>query len=199
MIEHAAGVILAGGRSSRFGTNKALALHQGVPLVQRIADCLAPLFPETLLVTNTPEEYAFLAWPMTADLFPHCGPLAGIHAALACIGQPTAFVCACDTPLIEPVLVHFLHAQLADNEVVLPWLATGPEPLYAVYSRSALPAIEAALLRGEFRLSSICRQLRSRRVSEEEILALLPDLSTFHNINRQHDLAAIAGHGGRDA
>ncbi|PKN29317.1 MAG: hypothetical protein CVU64_08745, partial [Deltaproteobacteria bacterium HGW-Deltaproteobacteria-21] len=98
-----------------------------------------------LVVTNTPEDYAFLAWPMTADRFPYCGPLAGIHAALAVISQPAAFVCACDTPLVEPALVRFLCAQLADNEVVLPWLANGPEPLYAVYSRAALPAIEAAL------------------------------------------------------
>lgn len=188
MIPQVAGVILAGGKSSRFGANKALALYQGLPLVQRIANCLAPLFPETLLVTNTPEAYGFLAWPMTQDRFQNCGPLAGIHAALSTISQPAAFVCGCDMPLVHPALVRFLCAQLADNDLVLPWPATGPEPLYALYSTSALPLIEEELVRGQHRINSLHRELRTRRVTESEILKILPDLSTFKNINRQHDL-----------
>ena len=190
MIPNVAGVILAGGKSSRFGTNKALALYCGAPLIRRIADCLAPLFPETLLVTNTPEEYAFLDWPMVPDRFRECGPLAGLHAALAAINNPAAFVCGCDMPLVHPALIRYLCEQLADNDVALPWLASGPEPLYAVYGRSALPPIEESLARGQLRINSLCRRLRTRWVTEEEILSILPDLTTFFNINRQPDLLA---------
>jgi molybdopterin-guanine dinucleotide biosynthesis protein A len=190
MIPGVAGVILAGGKSSRFGTNKALALHQGLPLVQGIARRLAPLFAETLLVTNTPEEYAFLGWPMTGDRFPDCGPMAGIQAALAAIRQPAAFICACDMPLVEAALVRHLCARRADYDVVLPWLAGGPEPLYAVYSRKALPRIEESLDQGNFRLNDLCRRLRVLRVGPAEILALLPDFATFHNVNRREDLRA---------
>lgn len=150
MISQVAGVILAGGKSSRFGSNKALALHQGATLIQTITRRLAGLFPETLLITNTPEDYGFLGWPMAADQYQNCGPLAGIHAALRTISQPRAFVCGCDMPLLNPELIRFLCELDGDHEVVLPWLPEGPEPLYAVYSkklcrllRSISPTISA--------------------------------------------------------
>lgn len=190
--EQAAGVILAGGKSSRFGSNKALALHRGCPLIRGIADKLAPLFSETLLVTNTPEAYAFLAWPMTGDLYPDCGPLAGIHAALKKVKSPRAFVCACDMPLLEPRLIRFLGGLPVEYDLILPWLANGPEPLCAIYSKSALPVIENHLETGKRKLGALYERLRVRRVSEEEIRAVVSDLEAFSNINHRHELEALS-------
>jgi len=188
-----AGVILAGGKSSRFGSNKALALHQACPLIQGIAARITPLFSETLLVTNTPELYAFLGWPMAGDLYPGCGPLAGIHAALKTIKSPRAFVCACDMPLIEAKLIRFL-AELPDEaDLLLPWTGQGPEPLCAIYRKSALPVIEEHLREGKCKLGALYERLSIRRVSEEEILAVVPDLTAFANVNRCHELEALAG------
>ena len=191
--EQVAGVILAGGKSSRFGSNKALAQYQGMPMVQRIADRLAPLFSELLLVTNTPQQYAFLGWAMTGDRFPDCGPMAGIHAALSTVSRPAIFACGCDMPLVEPRLVRYLCALAPGWDVVLPRLAEGPEPLYAVYGKNALPAIEENLRQGHRKLGLLFASLKVREVGEEELLTVVPDLGTFHNVNRQHDLAAIAG------
>jgi len=192
MISQVAGVILAGGKSSRFGSNKALALHQGDALIKGITRRLAGLFPETLLVTNTPEDYAFLGWPMAGDQYLNCGPLAGIHAALQAISQPRAFVCGCDMPLVNPALIRFLCELPGDHEVVLPWLPEGPEPLYAVYSQTALPLIEENLAVGQYKLGVLYKKLRIRKVTAEEILQVIPDLTTFQNINHQHDLARLA-------
>ncbi len=192
MINQVAGVILAGGKSSRFGSNKALALHQGTALVQSITHRLADLFPETLLITNTPEDYTFLGWPMAADHYHNCGPLAGIHAALRAISQPRAFVCGCDMPLLNPTLIRFLCELPGDHDVVLPWLSAGPEPLYAVYSKNGLPIIEQNLANKQCKIGMLYEKLRIRKVSAEEILEILPDLTTFHNINHQHDLARLA-------
>jgi len=192
MISQVAGVILAGGKSSRFGSNKALALHQGDALIQGITRRLAGLFPETLLITNTPEAYAFLGWPMVADQYQNCGPLAGIHAALRTVSQPRAFVCGCDMPLVNAELIRFLCELPGDHEVALPWLPEGPEPLYAVYSQTALPLIEENLAAGQYKLGALYKKLRLRKVSAEEILRVIPDLTTFQNINHQHDLARLA-------
>ena len=191
-IPQVAGVILAGGKSSRFGSNKALALHQGTALIQTIARRLAGLFPETLLITNTPEAYAFLGWPMTGDHYQNCGPLAGIHAALQAVSQPRAFVCGCDMPLVNPELIRFLCELPGDHEVVLPWLPEGPEPLYAVYSKKILPRIEEQLARNQCKIGMVYEKLRLRKVMAEEILQVLPDLTTFQNINEQQDLARLA-------
>jgi molybdopterin-guanine dinucleotide biosynthesis protein A len=191
-ISQVAGVVLAGGKSSRFGSNKALALHQGTALIETITRRLAGLFPETLLITNTPEAYAFLGWPMAGDQYRDCGPLAGIHAALKTISQPRAFVCGCDMPLVNPELIRFLCELPGDHEVVLPWLPEGPEPLYAVYSKKILPRIEEHLARNQCKIGMVYKKLRLRKVTAEEILQVLPDLSTFQNINEQQDLARLA-------
>lgn len=194
-INQVAGVILAGGKSSRFGSNKALALHQGDALIQTIARRLAVLFPETLLITNTPEEYGFLGWPMAKDLYPDCGPLAGIHAALRTVSQPRIFVCGCDMPLVNPDLIRFLCELEGDHDLVLPWLDEGPEPLYAVYSKKALPIIEEQLSKNQYKIGMVFEKLRIRKVTAEEILQIVPDLTTFQNINHQHDLARLAAMG----
>jgi molybdopterin-guanine dinucleotide biosynthesis protein A len=191
-VAQVAGVILAGGKSSRFGSNKALALHQGDALIQGIARRLAGLFPETLLITNTPEEYGFLGWPMAGDLYPECGPLAGIHAALRTVAQPRIFVCGCDMPLLNPILIRFLCELDGDHDIVLPWLDEGPEPLYAVYSKNGLPVIEEQLAEKQYKIGMLYEKLRIRKVTSEEILRIVPDLSTFQNINHQHDLARLA-------
>lgn len=194
-INQVAGVILAGGKSSRFGSNKALALHQGDALIQGIAHRLAGLFPETLLIANTPEEYGFLGWPMAKDLYPGCGPLAGIHAALRTVSQPRIFVCGCDMPLVNPDLIRFLCKLEGDPDIVLPWLDEGPEPLYAIYSKKALPIIEEQLSKNQYKIGLVFEKLRIRKVTPEEILRIVPDLTTFQNINHQHDLARLAAMG----
>jgi molybdopterin-guanine dinucleotide biosynthesis protein A len=191
-ISQVAGVVLAGGKSSRFGSNKALALHHGTALIETITRRLAGLFPETLLITNTPEDYGFLGWPMAGDQYRDCGPLAGIHAALRAISQPRAFVCGCDMPLVNPELIRFLCELPGDHEVVLPWLPEGPEPLYAVYSKKILPLIEEHLARNQCKIGMVYEKLRLRKVTAAEILQVLPDLTTFQNINEQQDLARLA-------
>jgi molybdopterin-guanine dinucleotide biosynthesis protein A len=190
-----AGVIMAGGLSSRFGSNKALALLNRKLVIQHVADTLSVVFPACLLSTNTPEAYAFLGLPMIGDIFPGAGPLGGIHAVLKYIAEPRAFIAGCDMPLLDPALIRFLCtlAEQGDRDVVLPWPASGPEPLCAVYSRAALPIIEKNLTQGNWKVRDTLEELNVRRVGEAELLTVIDNLNTFHNINRPEDLADFAG------
>lgn len=187
-LQGIAGVILAGGASSRFGSNKALADCQGKPLIARVASVLADLFPELLLVTNTPETYRFLGWPMVGDLYRDAGPLAGIHAALAAITADRALVVACDMPHLDARLIRFLCGQGPEWDVVLPRLANGREPLHAVYSKRCLPVIERHLHQGQRKLWQLFADLTVREVGEKELLAVVPSFAAFHNVNRPEDL-----------
>ncbi len=187
-----AGVLLAGGRSSRFGTNKALALLDGKPLIEHVAETLSHLFSELLLVTNTPDTYQFLGWPMTGDIIKNSGPLAGIHAALHTVVAPRAFVIACDMPLVDERLVRYLCSLADDWDAVVPRLAKGLEPLCAVYHKNALPVITENLNRQQRKISKTFAQLRTRKVKKKEILAVTGDEKIFWNINRPDDLAAIS-------
>jgi molybdopterin-guanine dinucleotide biosynthesis protein A len=190
-----AGVIMAGGLSSRFGRNKALALLDRKPVIQHVADILIPIFPTCLLSTNTPDAYAFLGLPPVADIFTGAGPLGGIHAALNYIVEPRAFIAGCDMPLLDPALIRFLCtlAEQDDWDVVLPWPAGGPEPLCAVYSQAVLPVIEEKLKQGNRKVRDTLEELSIRRVEEAELLSVVDNLNTFHNINRPEDLADISG------
>ncbi len=187
-IPHITGVILAGGVSSRFGANKALASFDSLPLIQHVAHPLEKLFTERLLITNTPESYEFLGWPMAGDIYPACGPLGGIHAALHTINTPKAFIVGCDMPLLNTVLISYLCNLSGDWDVVLPWLKAGPEPLYGVYSRHCVSSIEQSLQEKQFKIGLLLRKLRLRKVNQDEISDLIGDLSTFHNINFNDDL-----------
>ena len=188
-IQNVTGVILAGGRSSRFGSNKALAMVAGKPLIQRIAELMAHLFSECLLVTNTPAEYEFLSLPMTQDRYQGCGPLAGIHAALLQISTPRAFVVACDMPNLSPELIRYLcRINGRGYDVIIPWLTRGREPLFGIYHKRSLTVINSCLQQKDCRIAGALKDLRVKRISEQEILAITGNLASFKNVNRPEDL-----------
>jgi FdhD protein len=185
------GVILAGGASTRFGSNKALALLHGTHIIKHVASTLENLFPQHLLVTNSPATYRFLGWPMTGDLHADSGPLAGIHAALHTMATPQAFIVGCDMPIIDSRLIAYLCNLAGNWEAAVPWLAAGPEPLYAVYRKSCLPVIDRQLRDKMGKIRLTLEQLNLRKVTEQEVLAITGDLMTFHNINRMGDLQLL--------
>ena len=183
------GVILAGGRSKRFGSNKALAMVDGKPLVQNIADQMSSMFVQCLLVTNSPQEYAFLGLAMTGDQYRGMGPLAGIHAALQHISTARAFVVACDMPNVSPELIRYLCTiNEQDCDAVIPWLKKGQEPLFGVYHKKSLKVIDAFLQQNDCQIIRALAELHVRRVSEQEILSITGNLDCFKNINRPEDL-----------
>ena len=183
------GVILAGGKSSRFGSNKALAMVDGKPLIQHVADLMSSLFPECILITNTPAEYEFLSLPMTHDRYQDSGPLAGIHAALLKISTPRAFVVACDMPNLSPELIQYIcNINEQEYEVIIPSPEKGQEPLFGIYHKKSLEVIESYLQQKDFKIISVLEDLQVRRVSEQEILSITEDLGCFKNINRPTDL-----------
>ncbi len=192
MISDTAGVLLAGGKSSRFGSNKALAELKGKPLICHAAELLDSLFAETLLVTNTPADYAFLDWPMTGDIFQDAGPLAGIHAALKQVTSEQIFVVGCDMPLVQESLIQRLCSHEKKWDAVVPQLNKGLEPLCALYNKNCLPVIEENLQKGHRKLHALFDQIHTLKVSEDALREIDPQLVSFENINRITDLEAIS-------
>lgn len=182
------GVILAGGKSSRFGENKALATLKDQPLIKFPSNAIARLFDDLLLITNTPEEYRFLGWPMVSDTYKDSGPLAGIHAALKATSRPKIFVAGCDMPFLDEKLIAYLCANAADYDAVLPRTASGLEPLHAVYSKNLLPAIAEALENGQRKIHRFLANVNVKEVEEGEILSVTGNLDSFRNVNTPEDL-----------
>ena len=183
------GVLLAGGQSRRFGSNKALAGLDGCHLIEHPARVLAELFGQLLLVTNRPELYEFLGWPTTPDLSPGSGPLAGIEAALSRVATPYIFVVGCDMPHLDRALIRHLCALAPGYDAVIPLTSKGWEPLHGVYAKSALPTLATALAGGSRKLQAVLATLKLREVGAAEMLAVSASaLASFRNINTLADL-----------
>jgi FdhD protein len=177
------GVILAGGASSRMGSNKALLPHKGGRFIESIYRELSEIFEEVILVTNTPEQYQFLPCRKVPDIFQGMGALAGIHAGLAQSANPATFTVACDMPHLDPWLIRHIANRGAGCDVVLPRSRHGHEPLHALYRKGCLPVMEECLRKGERRIVSILPHLRVREVTASEVARFDPTFDSFSNIN----------------
>lgn len=180
---NACGVILAGGQSTRMGTNKALLEFEGEPLIQRLARRFRLWFTQVVVVSNTPELYEFLGLPMTGDRVPGLGPLGGLEAGLAASQHEQAFFCACDMPFVNEAFVRHLVGLAAHHDIVVPRVSGEFEPMHAVYSRSLLPQVTASLESRRLRLISIFDGARVRVVEEPEIRPFGDPARLFFNCN----------------
>ena len=179
-------VIQAGGQSTRMGENKALKPFLGRPLVQRVIERLAPVADELLVTTNQPEDYTFLNLPLITDIKQGRGPLGGLYTALISAMYPSVAVVACDMPFASAALLvaaaGILSQEVAD--VVIAETSEGFEPLHAVYRReSCIPAIEAALEAGQWRVISWFPKVNIRRLTQDELGRYDPDGLAFWNVN----------------
>jgi len=177
------GVILAGGNSSRMGSNKALLPYCGGRFIEAIYRQMVELFHEVLLVTNTPEQYAFLPCRKVADIYSGMGALAGLHAGLFNSAGSCMFAVGCDMPYLNSCLIRRIAALHDGADVVIPHGDKGVEPLHALYGKACLAPMEQALLTGEKRIVSFFPGVRVSHLSRADVAALDPEFDSFRNIN----------------
>jgi len=182
-------IILAGGQSRRMGRNKSLLSLHGQPMIAHIADQMRPAFAELLVSANDAALYAFLGLPVLPDRVPGGGPLMGIAAGLQAARHDWLFVTGCDVPEINLPFIATMWALTENRDVVMPLDADGrAEPLFALYRKTALPAIETVLASGRARIIDILPGLRVAHPA-------LPG-GWLKNLNTPQDYAAAAGSAG---
>ncbi len=138
------GAILAGGRSSRFGRDKALEVWHEKTLLEHVSTALEGC-DERFIVGGNLERYGFLNLPVHPDLELHQGSLYGLARALKLAKYPRVAVAACDTPNLTRNYWEFI-ANFSDFEVVIPENADGfLEPLAAIYRKKSLKQVKTAL------------------------------------------------------
>jgi len=185
------GVILAGGKSSRYGTNKALAKINGIPLIENVIRVMGSLFKDLVLITNTPDEYAYLELPMYEDLIKGLGPIGGIYTALNSITNDAGFFVACDMPFLNPDLIRHLVGIRGDFDVVVPEISGKMETLHALYAGRCIPAVRKLIDVHEYQTIRIFPEVSVRYLKENEIRRFDPELRSFFNINRPEELGRL--------
>ncbi len=196
------GFVLAGGRSSRMGNDKALLQYAGQPLIVHAVNLLRSAGLEAHIVGARPDLAAYA--PVIEDLHPDCGPLGGIEAALAASTSEWNVFLPVDLPLLPSAFVRYLmeRALITGSAATIPTLAGRPEPLCAVYRRDLLPAIQAALESGNYKVMRCMQDAAAAEIDlfgVEAVAAarydwpLDPRLHLwFQNLNTPADMALIS-------
>jgi molybdopterin-guanine dinucleotide biosynthesis protein A len=196
-----AGVLLAGGRSSRMGTSKAHLEWHGSTLLRRTAGIVARGVDGPVVVVRAPGQ-ELPALPADVELVEDAregrGPLQGIAAGLAHMREraDACFVSSVDVPLLHPLFVRRVVAALDDEtDVVVPHAQGHRHPLAAAYRTSLLDDVEALIAADRMKPAFLFERCRVKRLGDADLLgdrrlaSADPELASLLNLNEPADYA----------
>lgn len=188
------GAVLAGGRSLRFGKNKAFQQLRGKRFIDLAIESLRPFCDPVMVVVSEIEPYLDTGVMLAQDIVQHQGPLGGIYTALLFSSAEWVFVKATDMPFLVPELASLIIDAKEGFDAVVPKLNDFYDPLLAMYNRRCLPAIARQLQESDkHQAIGFYRKIRIRTVTEREWRKVDPDALSFKNVNTPSDLAEIDG------
>jgi molybdenum cofactor guanylyltransferase len=201
-MQDIAGIVLAGGRSSRMGSPKAALEWHGSTLLRRVTGIVGRAVDGPVVVVRAPGQ----ALPSLAvdvevveDAREGRGPLQGLAAGLAALegNARAAYVSSTDVPLVHPAFVRTVTAALDESvDVALPMVHGYPQPLAAAYRVTLLPLVEELLVADRLRPAFLFERCRVRRLDEQALLAdrrlavADPELLSVLNVNEPADIEA---------
>jgi molybdopterin-guanine dinucleotide biosynthesis protein A len=184
--------IIAGGKSKRMGQDKAWIELDGEPLITRVANVLAEVADEVIVVANEP-RYASLGLRVVKDRYPEGGALGGIATGVGAASHDTVLVAACDMPFLSAEVWRLLVGHIGDADVVIPRIGGEYETLHAIYTKACLPHMARALAENRLRVIAFFDQVRVEAVEESELRGVDPELRAFTNVNTPEELASALG------
>ncbi len=181
--------ILAGGRSTRMGMEKAFVLLEGRTLLARMLDLARSVTAEVRIVGDPAKFHPFA--PAVEDVFPGCGPLGGIHAALHSSQTDLNLILAVDVPFVSFAFLQFLISRSSESAAVVTVARTsgGLQPLCAIYRRAFADVAEQALGEGRYKIDALFEAGQTHVISEEELRVAGFSPKMFRNLNTPEDLA----------
>ncbi|GAB5417698.1 MAG: molybdenum cofactor guanylyltransferase [Crocinitomicaceae bacterium] len=171
------GIILAGGRSSRMGEDKALLQIDGKPMIQHVSDVLRELCDEVIIASSN-EKHAQYGDLMVKDSAKDIGPLAGIQAGLLAAKNERSFVLSCDTPFVTKEILEALAEHFEGEQITLPSSQGRLQPLIAIYGKEVLTTIASNLERNEHSLMQLQKICSAKVIHFDE-----SESKAFENIN----------------
>jgi len=175
--------VLAGGKSTRMGSDKAFLELAGRPLLAYSLDLARSVATEVKIVGD-PDKFASFG-AVIADVYSDRGPLGGIHAALAGSSTDWNLVLGVDLPFLRVSFLNYLlsEAQSSGAVVTVPFASGYLHPLCAVYRKQFCVSAERALSNGKNKVDALFSGVLTRVISEEELARAGFDASIFRNLN----------------
>jgi molybdopterin-guanine dinucleotide biosynthesis protein A len=182
-----AAFILAGGKSTRMGADKAFVVLEGRTLLARALEVARAVTSDVRIVGDAGKFVAFA--PVVEDVFRGCGPLGGIHSALRASAAKLNLMAAVDVPFVSPALLEYLIARARGSAAIVTVARVGAwQPLCAVYRRKFAEVAERALREGRYRIDRLFEMVPTEVISAEELGAAGFSSAMFRNLNTLEDL-----------
>lgn len=199
MTKPTTGIILAGGHSSRMGTNKALLKIKGEPIILLLIKKLEKFFNDIIIISNSPKEFEFTGKKVFEDFYPGFGPLAGIHSALKNSITEENFIISCDLLLITSDVIDYLLKFNTQKDAILYKEKSFVQPLCAIYNRKVYLIAESLLKnyntnfdnnkKIKLRVSDLLHKITVEEIPIENLPFYSDKL--FFNMNTQKDFEEI--------
>lgn len=180
--------IMAGGKSSRMGTDKSFVPFLGRQLIEHVIGRVEGLGRELFIIANNPDSFSHLGLEVFQDIYKDCGPLGGLHSALFHAAYDHLLVVACDMPWLNPALVAHMISLADEADIIVPRWTKFPEPLHAIYSKACLDPVEHSLDTGILKVIGFYGKVSVRFLDREEIKRFDPSGRSFANVNTPEDL-----------
>jgi molybdopterin-guanine dinucleotide biosynthesis protein A len=183
------GFVLAGGKSTRMGQDKATVTLNGLTLLQHALTALREVCSE-IAILGKQELYGKLG-PVYEDIFPGCGPLGGIHAALSNSKTQFNLIIAVDTPFLAPKFLSYVAGRAIDSCAIVttPEINDYTQPLCTVYSLDFCSIAEQALRQGNYKIVPLFPKDRTLVIKESELRQFAFTADMLENLNTPEDLA----------
>ena len=187
-------VVLAGGKSIRYGIDKALVQFRGRPLFMWVVTALSEVVDEVILSISSehdPAKFKKLVERevvIVMDVQSDLGPVSGLIPSFSEAKGEYVAVAPCDSPFIKPKLYSLLFEKAKDHDGAVPFMNNFWEPLHAVYRRKTyVQALKNAQSLGKFRPVDAYSSLNIQKVTDFEMRSIDPRLFSFFNINSIKD------------
>jgi len=180
------GYILAGGKSSRMGSDKGMVEFNGKKMIGHVINALR-FIHEVGIISNN-EEYNQFGKRVCPDIYKNSGPLGGIHSALYNSNADWNFIVSCDLPFITSEFLFFLLTTLKTHKgkTRVPVHDNKLEPLCALYHKSCISEIEKLILKKELKMQDALLKLEPAYI---EVPSVFDANVLFRNINSPADMS----------
>lgn len=182
--------ILAGGKSSRMGKDKAFLYYKEKTFIENIIGAGSD-FSEKIIVANNEIKYKDFNTKVYSDIYLEKGPLGGIHSALKNAKYDKVLCIACDMPLMSTKVLNAIGSINENYEVIVPEINNRLQPMCAIYSKSLLPKIEKAINNGEYKLQKFVLSTNYKIIDNKAYKALSEE--SFLNINTEIEYKELEG------
>lgn len=186
-VDSVTGFVLAGGKSSRMGQDKAFLQFRGRTLLVHALEMVSAVTGDARILGSAQKFAGFAT--VVEDIYPEQGPLAGIHAAVAATRSELNLIVAVDMPFLEPDFLSYLVAQARASTaiVVVPETGGGLQPLCAVYRRDFAEAAERALRAGKNKIDRLFAEVPTLTIQQGEWERNGFPEEMFRNLNTQNE------------